>query len=75
MWMTRKEHDVIEAPNGHEALHLCSKRHFDVVVLDLNMPGLSGLMVTPLALGLLSVLTELAAAGTMRPSGGSGAEP
>jgi DNA-binding NtrC family response regulator len=45
MWMSRKEHDVTEAPNGHEALHLCSKKHFDVVVLDLNMPGLSGLEV------------------------------
>lgn len=45
MWMSRKGHGVAEAPNGHDALHLCAKQHFDVVVLDLNMPGLSGLEV------------------------------
>lgn len=44
-WMARKGHDVVQASNGHEALHACSKRHFDVVVLDMNMPGLSGLEV------------------------------
>jgi DNA-binding NtrC family response regulator len=45
MWMSRKGHRVAQAPNGHDALHLCAKNHFDVVVLDLNMPGLSGLEV------------------------------
>lgn len=45
MWMSRNGHQVTEAPNGHEALHVCSRKHFDVVVLDLNMPGLSGLEV------------------------------
>ncbi|MFT5326895.1 MAG: DNA-binding NtrC family response regulator [Planctomycetaceae bacterium] len=44
-WMARKGHDVAQASNGHEALHACSKRHFDVVVLDMTMPGLSGLEV------------------------------
>jgi DNA-binding NtrC family response regulator len=45
MWMSRKGHHVTEASNGHDALHLCAKSRFDVVVLDLNMPGLSGLEV------------------------------
>lgn len=44
-WMTRKGHDVAQAANGHDALHQCSKKHFDVIVLDMNMPGLSGLEV------------------------------
>lgn len=44
-WMTRKGHQVAQASNGHEALHQCSRNHFDVVVLDMNMPGLSGLEV------------------------------
>lgn len=44
-WMTRKGHNVIQAPNGHDALHQCSKKQFDVIVLDMNMPGLSGLEV------------------------------
>jgi len=44
-WMTRKGHDVAQAANGHDALHQCSKKLFDVIVLDMNMPGLSGLEV------------------------------
>lgn len=45
MWMSRHGHDVTEAADGHEALHACTRKNFDVVVLDLNMPGLSGLEV------------------------------
>jgi PleD family two-component response regulator len=41
MWMSRHGHDVAEAADGHEALHACTRKNFDVVVLDLNMPGLS----------------------------------
>lgn len=44
-WMTRKGHSTDEATDGHAALKACSDKHFDVVVLDLNMPGLSGLEV------------------------------
>lgn len=44
-WMSRKGHDVAQAADGHDALHQCSKKHFDVIVLDMNMPGLSGLEV------------------------------
>ena len=44
-WMTRKGHNVSQAADGHDALHQCSQKHFDVIVLDLNMPGLSGLEV------------------------------
>lgn len=44
-WMNRKGHSAKEAQNGSEALHLCSRDHFDVIVLDMNMPGLTGLEV------------------------------
>jgi CheY-like chemotaxis protein len=36
---------VDEAPGGAEAIALCAATAFDVVVLDLRMPGLSGLDV------------------------------
>ncbi|MEZ6068439.1 MAG: response regulator [Planctomycetaceae bacterium] len=42
-WMTRKGHHVQAAASGTEALKLCDRTHFDVAVVDMNMPGLSGL--------------------------------
>jgi DNA-binding NtrC family response regulator len=44
-WMTRKGHSVAAAANGHEALELCDRRTFDVAIVDMNMPGLTGLEV------------------------------
>ena len=43
LWMTRKGHDVEQAANAHDGLHLCLHKQFDVAVIDLNMPGMSGL--------------------------------
>jgi len=42
-WMSRKGHAVAQAPDAHAGLVECSQRHFDVAVIDLNMPGMSGL--------------------------------
>lgn len=42
-WMTRKGHTVSAAANGHEALELFDRRSFDVAIVDMNMPGLTGL--------------------------------
>lgn len=42
-WMTRKGHCVDQAPNGVEALAQLSRRHYSVAVLDMNMPGMTGL--------------------------------
>ncbi|MCR9116200.1 MAG: sigma-54 dependent transcriptional regulator [bacterium] len=36
---------VVTAANGEQALELCKQRAFDVAILDLSMPGLSGLEV------------------------------
>lgn len=42
-WMTRMGHVVAEAPNAQEALALFDRHQFDVAVVDMNMPGISGL--------------------------------
>ncbi len=44
-WLTRKGHTVHQAANGQEALLELERRQFDVVVCDMNMPGISGLEV------------------------------
>jgi len=41
----RRGYQVQEAVHGEEALQLAERRQFDVVVLDMVMPGLSGLQV------------------------------
>lgn len=43
LWMSRKGHNVTEAGDAHTALQLCQTKHFDVAVVDLNMPGMNGL--------------------------------
>ncbi len=43
--LTRDGHDATPARAGDEALELLRDNQFDVVLLDLNMPGLSGLDV------------------------------
>ncbi len=44
-WLTKKRHVVHQAANGQEALRELERRQFDVVVCDMNMPGISGLEV------------------------------
>jgi DNA-binding NtrC family response regulator len=44
-WMQRMGHNVKAAENGHVALELFDRHQFDVVLLDMNMPGLNGLEV------------------------------
>jgi two-component system response regulator MtrA len=36
-------HDVVGVENGHDAVAACRSTHPDLVVLDLMMPGMSGL--------------------------------
>jgi len=42
-WMRRKGHQVEEAANGQEALRHWDRKHFQVAIFDMNMPGISGL--------------------------------
>jgi len=34
---------IVEAVNGYEALEKLEKNEFDLVIMDISMPGLSGL--------------------------------
>jgi sigma-B regulation protein RsbU (phosphoserine phosphatase) len=43
MSLRRWRYEVTEAASGLEALELCRTRHFDIVLSDWVMPGLSGL--------------------------------
>jgi DNA-binding NtrC family response regulator len=42
-WMRRKGHHAEEAANAQEALKHTGRKHFQVAIFDMNMPGISGL--------------------------------
>lgn len=58
LWMTRNGHHVEQAANAHDGLHHCLRQQFDVAVVDLNMPGMSGLEMLE-RLGSSNVETEV----------------
>jgi adenylate cyclase len=43
--LTHHGHEVAEAADGHQALRLLGERSFDVLLLDILMPGLNGFEV------------------------------
>jgi DNA-binding response OmpR family regulator len=43
IFLEEKNYDVLTATNGQDAIDLCKQNHFDVIFLDENMPGKSGL--------------------------------
>ncbi len=43
LFLEEKGYDVTTANNGKDAVELCQKESFDIIFLDENMPGLSGL--------------------------------
>ena len=43
MFLRSKGYDPVTVNNGRDALELVASRHFDLVILDENMPGLTGL--------------------------------
>ncbi len=43
LFLQEKGFDVTTTTNGHDALELFSRQRYDIVFLDENMPGLSGL--------------------------------
>ncbi|GIH07976.1 hypothetical protein Rhe02_60430 [Rhizocola hellebori] len=44
-WLTRAGYTVAEAENGHDAMEQLQRRAFDMVVLDVKLPDISGLDV------------------------------
>ncbi len=43
LFLEDKGYEVSIASNGYDAINLVQKNHFDLILLDENMPGLSGL--------------------------------
>ena len=43
LFLEKKGYTVHTVTNGHDALDLCAEMPFDLILLDENMPGLSGL--------------------------------
>ena len=43
LFLEEKGYEVVTANNGKDAVELCQKESFDIIFLDENMPGLSGL--------------------------------
>ena len=43
LFLERKNYDVTKCTNGADAIDLVDEQNFDIVFLDENMPGLTGL--------------------------------
>ena len=43
LFLEKKGYEVVTVSNGTDAIDLCRERNFDLVLLDEQMPGLSGL--------------------------------
>ena len=43
LFLNKKNYDVVTVSNGQDALDKCSETTYDLILLDENMPGLSGL--------------------------------
>ena len=43
IFLENKDYEVVMATNGQDAIDLCREQAFDLIFLDENMPGLSGL--------------------------------
>ena len=45
LFLEKKGYDITTVTNGNDAIELCQEQSFDLVLLDEQMPGLSGLEV------------------------------
>ena len=50
MWLKRQGHELVEARNGLQARALLQSEPVDILVSDVNMPGLDGLELVEFAL-------------------------
>ena len=46
LWLMKKGYRVIEAENGEQAIELAQRETPDLIIMDMMMPGLSGLDAT-----------------------------
>jgi CheY-like chemotaxis protein len=42
MWLERHGYDVVEAPDGAAALEILDRESVDMIISDMNMPGIDG---------------------------------
>lgn len=63
LWLKADGYDVHAASNGAEALRLVEQMPFDVAVIDLQMPGMSGLELLPKLKALAADLVILVLTG------------
>src|SRR5258708_21161809 len=78
--LTSAGHEVVEAPDGNKALAVAKQRKFDLVITDVNMPGMNGIDLVQNLRGLpeckfipILVLTTEAAAQAKHKGKGAGA--
>ena len=43
LFLEKKGYEVVKASNGSDAIDWCQNQYFDLILLDENMPGISGL--------------------------------
>jgi len=43
LWLTRNGHEIVTAESGTKALEMIRQTQPDLIVTDVNMPGMSGL--------------------------------
>lgn len=43
LWLSRQGHEVLEARNGVSALELVAQHRPEILITDINMPGMDGL--------------------------------
>ena len=53
LFLEKKGYEVLTASNGYDALEMCENQPFDLILLDENMPGLSGLETLQRIKGIL----------------------
>lgn len=47
LFLKQKGYEVVTVSNGRDALEKAENEHYDLIILDENMPGLSGLETLP----------------------------
>lgn len=65
LWLGRKGHDTVSVRNGADAIETLKSETFDVLISDVNMPGMTGIELIQTALHL-GTLPELVVVLTSR---------